>query len=113
MIQVPMIALGFDFANYAAFFVAFEEMVFRKVCPCIGVALVFGNVWYWWMAGKLAAYEKRTDVTALPYGINTPAGFLTAFSIMLPVGFKYFGETDMEVWADKSWKAAASATFIG
>lgn len=90
-----------------------DAMIFGRVVPGIGIAIMVGNLWYAWMAFKLAAYEKRTDVTALPYGINTPAGFLTAFSIMLPVGFKYFGETDMEVWADKSWKAAASATFIG
>eukprot|EP00965_Chrysotila_dentata_P182624 6030111-Pleurochrysis_carterae.AAC.4 len=69
------------------------------------------------MAGKLAAYEDRTDVTALPvtaatranrrdslhlpgcdfvcayaqYGVNTPAGFLSSYSIMLPLAFKYAG----------------------
>ena len=28
------------------------------------------------------------DHTALPYGINTPAGFLTVYMVMLPVRFK-------------------------
>jgi len=117
MISIPMIALSFDFENYGAYFAAFEYMVFSRVCPGIGVALVFGNVWYAWMAAKLSEKEGRLDVTALPYGINTPAGFLTCFMVMLPICFKYspaFGTViTPEEYADKCFKAACTANFIG
>ena len=118
MISIPMIALSFDFANYGAYFAAFEAMVFTRVCPGIGVALVFGNFWYAWMAAKLSGKEgNRLDVTALPYGINTPAGFLTCYLVMLPICFKYspaFGtEITPDEYADKAFKAACTANFIG
>ena len=125
MISIPMIALQFDFANYGAYFGAFEDMVFSKICPGIGFALIFGNVWYAWMAAKVSAVDEgRMDVTALPYGINTPAGFLTAYMVMLPICFAYspaFGTTEPggtglitpATYADKCFKAAATANFIG
>jgi len=96
---------------------AWSDMVSFKFLPGLGIAIAFGNYWYAWMAFKLASYEKRTDVTALPYGVNTPAGFLTAFSIMLPVGFKYkygFPEVwaDPDLWATKCWNAGCSACVV-
>ena len=63
-------------------------MVFSQVCPGIGCALLFGNIWYMMMAAKLSTTTGRLDHTALPYGINTPAGFLTVYMVMLPVCFK-------------------------
>jgi len=118
MVSIPMIALGFDFANYGAYFGAFEEMVFRKVCPGIGFALLFGNICYALMAAKLSTKDGgRMDVTALPYGINTPAGFLTCYLVMLPICFKYspaFGSGISPAdYADKTFKAACTANFIG
>uniref|UniRef100_A0A7S4F4P7 SLC26A/SulP transporter domain-containing protein n=3 Tax=Chrysotila carterae TaxID=13221 RepID=A0A7S4F4P7_CHRCT len=64
------------------------------------------------MAGKLAAYEDRTDVTALPYGVNTPAGFLSSYSIMLPLAFKDIANPDPQDWAETVWKGACSAIFV-
>ena len=34
--------------------------------------MVWGNFYYVYMARKLAYKEKRGDVCAMPYGINTP-----------------------------------------
>eukprot|EP00511_Aplanochytrium_stocchinoi_P003938 CAMPEP_0204829422 /NCGR_PEP_ID=MMETSP1346-20131115/7575_1 /ASSEMBLY_ACC=CAM_ASM_000771 /TAXON_ID=215587 /ORGANISM="Aplanochytrium stocchinoi, Strain GSBS06" /LENGTH=511 /DNA_ID=CAMNT_0051959189 /DNA_START=47 /DNA_END=1582 /DNA_ORIENTATION=+ len=47
--------------------------------------MVFGNIYYSWMGVRLAAKEGRDDVTALPYGVNTPAAFAFVFSIIGPV----------------------------
>merc|ERR1719502_196230 len=91
-------------------------MVWGKVCPAIGFALVFGNLWYAWMACKLAKAENRTDVTALPYGVNTPAGFLTVFMVQLSVMFTYnprLMEMSPEDFATKSWKTACAANLLG
>jgi AGZA family xanthine/uracil permease-like MFS transporter len=34
--------------------------------------MVWGNFYYVYMARKLAYKEKRDDICAMPYGINTP-----------------------------------------
>jgi len=69
------------------------------------------------MAAKLAKKENRMDVTALPYGINTPAGFLTCYMVMLPLAFKYspkFGFTGTpDDFADKVFHGACAANFLG
>ena len=50
--------------------------------PGVGFSLLFGNLWYAWMARKLAGYDNRTNVTAHPYGVNTPAGLLMTFNVV-------------------------------
>ena len=55
-------------------------------------------------------------MTALPYGINTPAGFLMAWDVMLPIATKYMTDTpNMEPieFANKVWQAACAANFVG
>jgi len=122
MVGTPILACGFDF-TYSPYFAAYTDMVFRKVCPGIGCALLFGNLWYAWMAAKLSTKENgRMDVTALPYGINTPAGFLTVFAVMLPTAFDFspqiadsLGNTKLSP-ADYAWKcftAGCAANFFG
>lgn len=92
---------------------AYTNMIYEKVCPAVAFSLMFGNIWYGWMAHKLAGYESRTDVTALPYGINTPVGFAVAFGVMLPLGFKYSAQNlTPEEFADKIWATAACGCFI-
>jgi len=95
---------------------AYVKMVWGKISPGIGLSLLFGNLWYAWMAAKLAKKEGRTNVTALPYGINTPAGFLTVFMVMLPILFDNNPantEISPEDLADRVFKGAACANFIG
>jgi AGZA family xanthine/uracil permease-like MFS transporter len=98
-------------------FQAFADMIFQIVCPGVGCALVFGNTWYAMMAAKIATKENRMDVTALPYGVNTPAGFLTIFMVMLPICFKYspkFGGTlSPDDFAWKAMTGACAANFVG
>lgn len=113
MLFVPFLALSIGAPITPAHAIAFGETVFGRVGPGIAFSLVFGNVWYSWMAFKLAGYENRDDVTALPYGINTPAGFVMAFSVVLPLCFKHAGEADPNTFALKVWAGACSANFIG
>lgn len=64
------------------------EIVFGKIVPAVGISLVIGNLYYAWMAKRLAAREKRDDVTAMPYGPSVPHYFLVTLLIMLPVVIK-------------------------
>ena len=60
------------------------ELVFGRVLPGAAVSLLIGNLFYAWQAQQLARREQRTDVCALPYGINTVSLFAYVFLVMLP-----------------------------
>jgi AGZA family xanthine/uracil permease-like MFS transporter len=59
--------------------------VFGVILPALGIALVAGNVYYTFLARRLAAKENRSDVTAMPYGPSVPHMFIVIFVIMLPI----------------------------
>jgi AGZA family xanthine/uracil permease-like MFS transporter len=62
-----------------------DELLYGRVLPGVAVSLLVGNLFYAWQAHRLAARTGRSDVTALPYGINTPSVFAFVFLVMLPV----------------------------
>lgn len=59
--------------------------VFGVILPALGIALVLGNMYYTYLARRLAAKENRADVTAMPYGPSVPHMFIVIFVIMLPI----------------------------
>src|SRR5262245_44005483 len=61
------------------------ELLYGRVLPGVAVSLLVGNLFYAWQAHRLAARTGRTDVCALPYGINTPSVLAYVFLVMLPV----------------------------
>ncbi|HTW29442.1 MAG TPA: hypothetical protein VME92_20115 [Acetobacteraceae bacterium] len=65
-----------------------DGIVFGRILPALGVALPIGNLFYAWLAWKLARREGRDDVTAMPYGPSVPHMFLVVFVIMLPTYLK-------------------------
>ena len=58
--------------------------VFGTILPALGIELLVGNVFYFYMARRLALKEGRSDVTALPYGPSVPHMFIVTFVVMLP-----------------------------
>jgi AGZA family xanthine/uracil permease-like MFS transporter len=42
------------------------ELVFGRILPGTALSVLAGNLFYAWQARRLAASERRTDVTALP-----------------------------------------------
>ncbi|GAA1843704.1 hypothetical protein GCM10009836_23830 [Pseudonocardia ailaonensis] len=59
--------------------------VFGVILPALGVQLLIGNVYYTYLARRLARKEGRTDVCAMPYGPSVPHMFIVVFVIMLPI----------------------------
>ena len=53
--------------------------------PGAAVSILVGNVFYAWQAHRLAARTQRSDVTALPFGINTPSLIVYIYFVMAPV----------------------------
>jgi adenine/guanine/hypoxanthine permease len=70
--------------------------VLGTVLPALGVALILGNLYYTFLARRLARRENRTDVTALPYGPSVPHMFIVVFVVMLPIYLKT--KDPMQAW---------------
>ncbi|WP_220183148.1 hypothetical protein [Sphaerisporangium album] len=58
--------------------------VFGVILPAMGIQLLIGNVYYTYLARRLARREGRDDVCAMPYGPSVPHMFIVVFVIMLP-----------------------------
>jgi adenine/guanine/hypoxanthine permease len=61
------------------------EIVFGRIVPAVGVMLVVSNVYYFFMARRLAFKTGRMEVTAMPAGPSVPHMFIVVLVIMLPV----------------------------
>lgn len=60
-------------------------MVTDRILPGVAVSIFTGNLFYAWQADRLAKQTGRSDVTAIPFGVNTPTIFAYIFLIMVPV----------------------------
>ncbi len=59
-------------------------LLYKHVLPGAAISILIGNLFYAWQARRLALKEGRSDVTALPYGINTPSLLVYVFFVMAP-----------------------------
>jgi AGZA family xanthine/uracil permease-like MFS transporter len=60
------------------------DLVYGRILPGAAVSILVGNIFYAWQAKRLAERTGRTDICALPYGINTVSLFAHVFLVMLP-----------------------------
>ena len=58
--------------------------IYGRILPGAAVSLLVGNLFYAWQAHRLARRRGRDDVTALPYGINTPSLLVYVYFVMMP-----------------------------
>jgi adenine/guanine/hypoxanthine permease len=61
------------------------DLITGRILPGAAVSILIGNLLYAWQARRLMRESGRTDVTALPYGINTPSLLAFLFLIMGPI----------------------------
>ncbi|MCG6158580.1 NCS2 family permease [Rubinisphaera margarita] len=62
-----------------------SNLLFQYIFPGAAASILIGNIFYAWQAHRLARRTGRDDITALPYGINTPSLLVYVFFVMLPV----------------------------
>jgi adenine/guanine/hypoxanthine permease len=86
-----------------------DDLLYGRVLPGVAMSLLVGNLWYARQAKRLADRTGRTDVCALPYGINTVSLFAHVFLVMLPakLGAMQAGAEDPVAVA---WQAGLVAT---
>lgn len=82
-----------------------DHDAFEVILPALGIELLVGNLFYFWLARRLAIKEGRDDVTALPYGPSVPHMFIVTFVIMLPT---YLQTRDPIL----AWQAGLAWAFI-
>lgn len=77
-------------------------IVYGRILPGIAVSYIGGNLFYAWQAHRLARRENRTDVCAMPFGLNTPTMIAFAFLVMLPARQLAIArgalDPDLEAW---------------
>jgi len=61
-----------------------DALIYGRILPGAAVSLLVGNLYYAHAARQLARREGRSDVCALPYGLNTVTVFAFVFLVMLP-----------------------------
>jgi len=78
------------------------DTVFGRILPALAIALPLGNIFYAYLAYRLARSTGRDDVAAMPYGPSVPHYFFVTFVIMLPIVLR--GGTPAEAWmAGLAW----------
>lgn len=58
--------------------------VIGRILPGAALSVIIGNLYYAWLARRVAAATGRDDVTALPFGINTVSLFAFVFFVIEP-----------------------------
>jgi len=80
-------------------------LVTTRILPGVAISIFAGNVFYAWQARRLAKQAGRTDVTAIPFGVNAPTIFVYVALIMQPV---YERTHDPNL----AWHAGVFASFL-
>jgi AGZA family xanthine/uracil permease-like MFS transporter len=61
-----------------------REFVLTQMIPGTALGVVIGDLVYTWMAVRLARRCGRSDVTAMPLGLDTPSTFAVGPLVLLP-----------------------------
>ena len=62
-----------------------QQLVTGRILPAVAFSILSGNLFYAWQAHQLAKRTGRSDVTAIPFGVNAPTIFAYVSLIMVPV----------------------------
>jgi AGZA family xanthine/uracil permease-like MFS transporter len=60
------------------------DLVLYRIIPGTALGVLAGDLWYTWLAWRLARETGRADVTAMPFGIDTPSLFGITFGVLGP-----------------------------
>jgi AGZA family xanthine/uracil permease-like MFS transporter len=81
------------------------QIVLYRMVPGTAIGVLAGDLFYSWMAGRLAKAEGRDDVTAMPLGLNAPSIFGMSFGVLGPA---YLATHNAEL----AWKMGMAVTVV-
>lgn len=95
MILMAGLLVGFGFPG---------PFVLTRMIPGTAVGVLVGDLIFTAMAFRLARKERRSDVTAMPLGLDTPSTFGSVFLILVPAFLAAKGRgLDAEGAAREAW----------
>jgi adenine/guanine/hypoxanthine permease len=82
-----------------------SSIVLYRMIPGTAIGVLAGDLFYAWMAARLAKQTGRDDVTAMPLGLNSPSIFGMSFGVLGPA---YLATHD----AYLAWKMGMAVTVV-
>src|SRR5678815_856834 len=61
-----------------------SDLVLYRIVPGTALGVLAGDLWYTWLARRLVRGAGRPDVTAMPFGVDTPSLFGITFGVLGP-----------------------------
>jgi AGZA family xanthine/uracil permease-like MFS transporter len=91
------------------------DIVYGKMFPGTAFGVLFGDLVYTWLAFRLARKTGRSDITAMPLGLDTPSTIGIALVVLGPafVGLKSEGMGEREAAMMTWYIGMATMFFIG
>jgi AGZA family xanthine/uracil permease-like MFS transporter len=107
------LALFFDNVGVLIFFSAIlvftfnypAEIILTRMIPGTAVGICAGDLVYTWLAIRLRRKTGRTDITAMPLGIDTPSTIGIAYAVMGPA---YIATRDAQL----TWHIGMATLFM-
>ncbi len=81
------------------------EIIFRHMIPGTALGVLCGDLVYTWMALRLRKATGRTDVTAMPLGLDTPSTIGLAYAVLGPA---YLATHDAQL----TWQIGMATLFM-
>ena len=101
VLTVSLLATVFDYP---------AQFALAHLVPGTAVGVVVGDLLFTWMAFRLARRTGRTDVTAMPLGLDTPSTFGMVFFVLGPAYAESLaGGLDRESAARHAWHVGMCA----
>ena len=87
------------------------DIVFGRMFPGTALGVLLGDVIYTWMAVSLRSRTGRSDVTAMPFGLDTPSTIGMAVLVLGPAFIKFRATgMDPETAGLETWYLGMAAT---
>ena len=105
--------LGFIAAALVGIFGVPADIVFGRMFPGTAFGVLVGNLMYTWMARRLAQRTGRTDVTAMPLGLDAPTSIGMALLVLGPafVAFRQQG-LDADAAGIATWQLGMASLVV-
>ncbi|CAF2099409.1 unnamed protein product, partial [Rotaria magnacalcarata] len=89
-----------------------DQIIYGMILPGTGLAMLWGNFYYVYMARKFAFKEQRGDVFVMPYGICTSGAFAFIYAIISPTYYDCLSTNDTVYFQELAWNVALPSNFI-
>ena len=88
------------------------DIVFRRMFPGTALGVMIGDLAYTWLAFRLARRTGRSDVTAMPLGLDSPSTIGMAFAVLGPAFIAAKSRMSVADAAVLAWQVGMAAMVL-